>query len=233
MLSRPVLPELPFLVIAEEQTAGRGRDAKAWWSARGAAALTLGLEFGVYGIRAEQLPLLALSTALALAGTLGPRVPASRKIELHWPNDLYVDGRKIAGILIESPTSKHVLVGVGINVNNAVAATPPEFHAEFAVRPITSLIDLSGEPVALPELIVDFLWRFQCELTKLADDAASVVREAGRRCFQSGKNVRVRRGDELLSGRCTGLAPDGSLRLETADGIVDVRSGTVEVESGE
>jgi BirA family biotin operon repressor/biotin-[acetyl-CoA-carboxylase] ligase len=161
LLKQPVLPKLPCLVIANRQTAGRGRGNKVWWSGDGALLMSLGFELSACSLNRSHLPSFSLAVGRAAVETIRNRLPEKNCVGLHLPNDVYVDGKKICGILIESPTPQHLILGIGINVNNRLTEVPLEFRNEFIERPITSLIEILGEPTHLPDLIVDFLVRLR------------------------------------------------------------------------
>ena len=134
-------PPLPCLVIAKRQTAGRGRGHKRWWSGDGAILLSLGFELSPEFLTRDHLPTLSAITARSVIKVLGRYLPL-HKLEFRHPNDVYADGKKICGILIESPTPQYAILGIGLNVNNRLHGMPIEFLADRADRPITSMIDL-------------------------------------------------------------------------------------------
>src|SRR5487761_503549 len=127
-----------MLVVADRQTAGRGRGGNRWWTAPGSLAASLLFDPAARQIARRNFPMLSLAAAVALIETVGPLV-GQEEIGLHWPNDVFVAGRKLAGILVEAlPDGKHIL-GIGCNVNNSLAQAPGELQAIA-----TSLADLSG-----------------------------------------------------------------------------------------
>lgn len=110
--------ERPRLVVAHEQTRGRGRVGRSWLSPRGSIAMTLGLP----GLSVADLALLPLRAGVAVASTLHRLSPASSAApELKWPNDVLLDGLKVAGILCESQifgNQARAAIGIGINVSD-------------------------------------------------------------------------------------------------------------------
>lgn len=164
LLKQPVLPNLPYLLVAEHQTAGRGRGGKSWWSGRGALFMSLAFEWKMYGLSRNDSVRLSLAAGFAVRDAVAARISKSHETEIHLPNDVYVDGKKISGILIESPSPKHVVVGIGVNVNNRTTEIPAEFREELEKRSIISLIDLLGHKTEIFELIVDILMRFHYKL---------------------------------------------------------------------
>ncbi|MDR2705570.1 MAG: biotin--[acetyl-CoA-carboxylase] ligase [Planctomycetaceae bacterium] len=176
-LKLSVPPKLPCLVVAKRQTAGRGRGNKVWWSGEGALLMSLGLELAAFSLKRTDLPSFSLAAGLAAFKTIRNRLPKNNITELHLPNDVYVDGKKIAGILIESPTPQHLILGIGINVNNRLSEIPPEFRTEFKNKPITSFIEILNETTDISGLIVDFLIMLSGEINRITVEPLEIVRE--------------------------------------------------------
>ena len=155
LLRQPNKPQLPCLVIAKRQTAGRGRGNKRWWSGEGAILMSLGFELSS-ALSRDQLPTLSVATGQAVIRVLTRYLP-HHKLELHLPNDVYVDGKKICGILLESPTPQYAILGLGLNVNNRLGDIPPEFVDELSCRSVTSMFDLLGKKTDIDQLIGELL----------------------------------------------------------------------------
>jgi len=141
-------PKLPCLVIAKQQTAGRGRGDKRWWSAHGAILMSLGFE-----AHRDQLPTLSASTAWSVIDVLSRYLP-QHNLEFHPPNDVYVEGKKICGILLESPTPQYAILGIGLNVNNRISDMSAEYNVD---RPIASMIDLLDAETDMHQLVAELL----------------------------------------------------------------------------
>ena len=156
LLRQPVKPKLPCLVAAKRQTAGRGRGNKRWWSGEGALLMSLGFELSPEFLTRDQLPTLSVMTAQSVCNVLN-RYLLHHKIEVHLPNDVYADGKKICGILLESPTPQYGILGIGLNVNNRLGDVPPEFLADIADRQITSMIELLGKETDIFRLMEELL----------------------------------------------------------------------------
>ena len=150
--------KLPCLVLANRQTAGRGRGDKRWWSGEGAILMSLGFEL-LPGSR-DQLPILSVNVARSVINVLNRYLP-QHNIELHLPNDVHVDGKKICGILLESPTPRYGILGIGLNVNNRLGDIPPEFLHDLTDRSITSMIELLGKETDIPRLTSELLTELQ------------------------------------------------------------------------
>jgi BirA family biotin operon repressor/biotin-[acetyl-CoA-carboxylase] ligase len=156
LLRQPVKPKLPCLVVAKRQTAGRGRDNKRWWSGEGAILMSLGFELSPESFTRDQLPTFSITVAQSVVAVLNRYLPL-HNLEVHVPNDVYVDGKKICGILLESPTPQYGILGIGLNVNNRLSDIPAEFHAELTDRSITSMFDLLGRETDISLLIDELL----------------------------------------------------------------------------
>ena len=156
LLRQPVKPKLPCLITAKRQTAGRGRGNKRWWSSEGAILMSLGFELSPESLTREQLPTLSATTARLVIKVLS-RYLLQHKLEFQPPNDVYVDGKKICGILLESPTPQYAILGIGLNVNNRLNDIPPEFLIHFVERPITSMFELLNVETDISQLTDELL----------------------------------------------------------------------------
>ena len=156
LLRQPEKPKLPCLVVAKRQTAGRGRGHKRWWSGEGALLMSLGFELSPEFLTRDQLPTFSVTVARWVVNVLNRYLP-KYKIEALLPNDVLVEGKKICGILLESPTPQHGILGIGLNVNNRLCDMPSAFLAEVQNRPITSMIELLDRETDIDRLIAELL----------------------------------------------------------------------------
>lgn len=200
-------------VFAERQTAGRGRFGRRWESAS-----HKGLWFSLLLRPALPLPLwtrLTTWTAVALACALEQHVRA--KVSIKWPNDCFVNGRKVAGILIEAGHSQlqepFAVIGIGVNVNHEPADFPDELAATA-----TSLAIAQGEPVDRAALAATILRELADRLPALTESFAEVVAEAERRNFLIGRWIQVQIGGVLVEGVAERLDEQGQLLLRRSDG---------------
>jgi BirA family biotin operon repressor/biotin-[acetyl-CoA-carboxylase] ligase len=224
---------LPALIVARRQTAGRGRGASQWWSSDGALTFSLLLDADSIGIRAAQLPFVSLTTGVAVCDTLAAELQTSRASsttpQLKWPNDVLLDGRKICGILIESPAGTAVadrclIIGIGVNVNNSMAAAPPELQSHSI-----SLCDAANHEFSLQNILTKIVSSLDQRVQTLASNVASLHAEATRLCFLTGKRVQIDIADRQIEGLCAGIAESGALLVETDAGRSALFSGTVRV----
>jgi BirA family biotin operon repressor/biotin-[acetyl-CoA-carboxylase] ligase len=208
------------VILAEEQSAGRGRDGRTWRSPAGGVWLGMLLRpplppAGVLSLRIGLVLADVVEAVLGIRATSlsGPRAG------LKWPNDVLVDDRKVAGILCESRWQGDALqwlgVGIGINVANDV---PPEL-AERAMslrelRPAVRRIDVLDQ-------LVPALLRLTTHDARLTEFECAAF---ARRDWLRGRHLRA-----PLAGRAAGIRPDGSLLVDTGAGTTMVRDGHVEL----
>ncbi len=198
------------LVLAEEQTRGRGRQGNRWWS-HPEAALTFTLIARPLPHETAHLLRFTAWAAVALAETLAAAhgLPA----EVKWPNDVLVKGRKVAGVLAEAvwENDRATAVVVGVGVNLAPESVPPPEMVDF---PAGSLADALGHTPPRWPLLADFLWRMLHWRYRLHTTAFLQAWES--RLAYRGRTVRANR----LMGVLLGLDARGGLRLRLPDGEV-------------
>lgn len=208
------------LVWAQEQTAGRGRLDRQWQSPRGNLYTSCILRPDVTPARAAEL---GFVVALAMAETVRALLPATVPVALKWPNDVLVDGGKVAGILLEAQSGPRgaidwLVLGMGINVVAAPTDTP---YRAVALQPLGAVADaklvlelLYG---ALAERLDDWQW----------SGFAGIRARWLALARGLGQPIEIRQGTETVEGRFVDLDPDGALVLETSDGRRRITTGDV------
>ena len=200
------------LVIANEQTAGRGRGGKSWQSSPGAGLwLTLIERPG----DSSGLGVLSLRVGLAAAEALDRFAP--EPIRLKWPNDLYVDQGKLGGILVEARWREQavewVAIGLGVNVQ-----APKDVQTAAGLEPGTDRLDVLAELV--PAVVAAARATGPLEADEMEEfDARDLAR--GRRCT------------EPAVGRVAGITPTGELLVALADSVATFRSGSLVLEDAQ
>lgn len=214
---------LPLLVLAERQTAGRGRGANQWWSARGALTFSVLLETESLELPPDRWPRAALAAGLAVCDTLRASFPES-DIGLKWPNDVFLAGRKTCGILVETLPGRRnrLVIGIGVNVNNSFATAPAELQAIA-----TSLFDVTQQFTDLTDVLTRILQSLETRLRMLARDDPQLSRDWQSTSLLRGRIVHLDSGPRRVVGTCHGIAPDGSLVLETERGRESFFAGVV------
>lgn len=212
------------VVLAEEQTAGRGRAGRKWLSEKSA-----GIHCTVLlrpRIAPAHAPLLTLVAGLAARDAVAEELDAAP--DIRWPNDLLVGGRKFSGILTEmhaEPDRMHyAVVGIGINVNQS--KMPAEL-SEIA----TSLRMETGKIHSRLEVLIRLLRNLDRYYNQfLAEGGAPILRRfAEVSSYFQGKRVQITTATEVFTGTTAGLEPSGVLRVMRDDGggIEPVLSGDV------
>ncbi len=202
------------VVVAEQQLAGRGRRGRQWHSPAG-----LNLYFSVLlrpDLKLDQVPQLSLVTAAALWKALSDECLG---LKIKWPNDLYCQGRKLAGILAEmkpgADGAEFVIVGVGLNVNAKVSDFPPELQGA-----VTSLSCECGKDFDLAELLQKILSElaFFEEIFYREGLKGSIGELINRNFFLAEKNVVINSGDRKRACRAHSIDSSGRLLATTEDG---------------
>lgn len=196
------------MVLADKQTAGRGRLNRAWLSPEGSLALSVILYPGL-----ASLPSLIMLASLAVVHAI--EQTTGLKAAIKWPNDVLINGRKVCGILIESNVQgnkvNYAIIGIGININLRLA--------DFAeIRPIaTSLSDELGREVSRLDVVRCLLVEIERLYLELSR-GESIYEEWRDRLLTLGRRVRATSGDTVYEGIAESVARDGSLRLRGSDG---------------
>jgi BirA family biotin operon repressor/biotin-[acetyl-CoA-carboxylase] ligase len=210
-------------VVADEQTAGRGRLQRAWSSPKGA-----GLYFSILlrpKIATNYWPLITMMAAVAVYDALGDA--CRLQADIKWPNDLLSGERKICGILaeaIETPSGRAVIVGIGINL------TQDAYPAELAgaASSISEAVGRTADREVLITALLRWLTHWYSLLNESAGPESIVNAWTNRSSYAFGRVVQVSNGDEVWQGTTSGIERDGALRLRTASGETKVvRAGDV------
>ena len=195
----------PFVVTATTQTAGRGQRGRAWESPPGNLYLTYALPR-----RVDAVPLAGFAAALAVREALTAWV-APEQLRLKWPNDVLLQGRKVAGVLLEN-RGEGLLVGIGINLVHTPAGAT-RWPAGCVAEMLTHTVPLP-ERDAVREALTAPLLRW-------LDASAAVVCAAWQQvAWGIGTRLTLEdaAGAGQVSGICAGIDADGRLRLQTPEG---------------
>jgi BirA family transcriptional regulator, biotin operon repressor / biotin---[acetyl-CoA-carboxylase] ligase len=213
--------KLPLLVVADEQTAGRGRGNNSWWSGNGSLTFSLLYAPDAIGTDKSRSPLAALAAGVAVVDAVSPLLP-DRAVGIHWPNDVYVEQRKLAGILVEVLGDGQCVVGIGVNLNNSLSGAPVDIKQRAA-----SILDLTGVWNARTALLIRILQNLDDNLKLMAGKAAEIALRADRLCLQHGRTLTLRLGNQEFTGRCLGIDSTGGLALDLPEGKRSFHSGTL------
>ena len=213
----------PCLIGATRQVSGRGRGANRWWSGDGTLMFSALFDMPQLGIAQSQWPQFSLVTGLTVAETLEVFLPQT-VIGLKWPNDVWLAGRKVCGILIEQPDRApgRLVAGLGWNVNTSFLSAPDDLRAIA-----TSMREVSGQSFLAEDVLLCFLQRWEANLESLAAGSFDLIAGWSRFCVLCDHRVQISTGEANLTGDCRGIAADGALLID--DGEVTHRryAGTV------
>jgi BirA family biotin operon repressor/biotin-[acetyl-CoA-carboxylase] ligase len=209
------------VVIAESQTAGRGRLGRRWVSPAGK-----GLWLSVLlrpPFRPQQTTQLTIAAAVAVARAV--HTQTGLLPEVKWPNDLLLGGRKFGGILTElsgeQDRVRHAVLGIGVDVNVVASDLPVEVR-----RIATSLRIALGRPVPRAELAVALLRELEADYRRLlAGRFEEIADEWERLCTTIGRDLEVEIGGRRVRGRAESLDTDGALLLRTEHGRLERITG--------
>lgn len=215
------------LVVADGQTAGRGRLGRSWLDLPGRSLL--GSVLLRPPLPAAAAPLLTYVAALSLAEALASWIPADR-LEIKWPNDVLVSGRKVAGILLEMRAEahavEHVILGVGVNVGGGRPDLPDDLR-DLA----TTVAAEAPQPPDRLDVLCRFLEVFEGAYRTFLEEGFPALRGRWDAWFRAaGRPVRIRAAGTVREGLARGLDEAGALLLEAADGSVSrVYAGDLEL----
>ncbi len=222
-------PDTPegTVVVADQQTAGRGRMTRQW---RSPAGLNLYLSAILRPSAPPQtIPQIALLAAIALHQALHDLLP-ELTFGLKWPNDLWSHtGRKLSGILCEATFAGAdcaVIAGIGVNVNDSIANFPPDLQQTAA-----TLADLAGHTLPRPQLLAALLNRLEPLLDDWQPHASleHLLPYWNQHDILRGRPITVQDGDDILSGTAGGILPDGRLILDTHSGQRLIHAGDTHI----
>ena len=211
------------IFVAEEQTAGRGRGSNTWQSPR-----STGIYCSVVlrpALPPSDVLVLSLAAGLAVQSAIH-QVDSRVHVDLKWPNDVLIEGKKVCGILTEMNAEatrvRYIVVGIGLNVNQS--GFPKELSA-------TSLRLATGSEWSRVELVAALLKSLDREYRRLLQETnarESILRRfAENSSWVQGKEVRIEGDGAWFAGKTEGLDDRGFLHVRTAKGLQTVLSGTV------
>lgn len=218
-LARAGEPE-GLVICADRQTAGRGRRGREWVSPPGNFYCSMLLRPNCRAAEAAQLGFVA---ALGLADAIAELAPAVA-VRCKWPNDLLANGKKIAGILLETEMASgdvpdFVVLGIGANLISAPSDTP---------YPATSLVKEGAAEIAPWRMATGFIRHFACWLIRWQGQGFAPIRPAWlSRAAGLGETIQVRLERATLDGRFLDLDADGALLLGTPAGDKRIAAGEV------
>lgn len=208
-------PAPRFAVTAVKQTAGRGRRGRPWQSLDGNLFMSLGLETGQ-----QRWGELVFVISLALLETIRGLKPEI-DISLKWPNDVLVEGNKISGILLEKGAGMYIIIGIGVNIASAPAASGSLLYRAASLAE-------NGIKINRVDFLKAFLQQFNIGLERWNRLGFAPVKELWLQSAKGlGEQIRVNLPRESLTGIFKGIGDDGCLLLETAGTLKKIAAGDV------
>lgn len=206
------------IVVADEQTAGKGRFQRLWISPPGSLTLSVILRPNI-----EYLPYMIMIASLSVANCI--QQVTGLKPQIKWPNDVLIHEKKVCGILIENDirqnSLKHTLIGIGINVNMQVSKYPE------IVNLATSLSDQVGQTISRLDLLRQLLIEMDSLYSNLTQKDL-IFTQWKNRLITLGRNVEVQINDRVYHGKGESVHIDGSLDIRLKDNrILKVLAGDV------
>ena len=205
------------VVFAESQTGGRGRLGRKWIS-----PARKGLWFSILlrpNLSPQEATQLTVASATALRRAIATHTGAKAKIK--WPNDILIDGKKVSGILTELSAEvdrvKHVILGIGVDVNLNAAEFPADLR-----KIATSLKIETGKTISRADLAVAILRELDNDYARITSgNFEAVAHEWEEHCGTLGQSVTIHIGDRRVHGHAEALDDDGALLLRTEHGRLE------------
>jgi len=196
------------VILADEQTAGKGRLKRLWLSPKGSIALSIILYPGL-----SHLPSLIMLASLGVVH--GIEAATGLKAQVKWPNDVLINGRKVCGILIESDvkgnTVNYTIIGIGINVNLRLADFP---EIQSIATSLSDELRRNASRLSVIRCLLAEIERLYLTLTA----GESIYEEWRDSLVTLGEKVRAKTGETIHEGIAESVARDGSLLLRGSDG---------------
>lgn len=215
-------PSKPVVVIAEQQTAGRGRRGRQWQSPFGRNLyLTMGYPFNSGAAALEGLSLVVGLSVVRVLSRVFPQLP----LGLKWPNDIWVADRKMGGVLIELAgdldSACSAIIGVGLNL-----APIPKQLAKDIDQPWTDLMSEQGNPFSRNELVAAIAVQLYKDCCVFSESGfQNFISDWGKYDALSERQVRLTVGDHTVEGVCLGVSRRGALCLNVDGQVQEFHGG--------
>ncbi len=230
---------LPALLVSDLQSAGVGRGSNRWWSPSGclmfSMAIVLSSEAESFDPNASALTrtqstLLPLRVGCAIAECMEPHV--SRKPMVKWPNDVYLAGRKVCGVLIEvvpDPTTSSTIAVIGVGINCQVDFSHASADLQANATSLHEWLRQGKSELSSPEnVLVQFVHHWLTIEKRQMEDPTWLVDGWAERSLLDGHWVEVKHSGGVVQGLCVGISPSGALRIQNEQlAVTEVLAGTV------
>lgn len=202
-------------VYSPNQTEGKGRGNHTWISEPNKnVAFSMLINDSKY---VKKFNLISILTGIVIANYLEGL--GLQKVALKWPNDVYVNGKKICGILLEGNLPHYLIIGVGINVN----------QTNFGELEATSIKNELGFKIDPPLVAVDVADLLKDEIKALDVDLIDYVGRYEELDYLANKTISFNHNNQILEGVALGINPDGSLKVKVNNEIISVLANEVNI----
>jgi BirA family biotin operon repressor/biotin-[acetyl-CoA-carboxylase] ligase len=209
------------VIVTKNQLDGRGRFDRKWQSSPG-NSLTFSIKIPVTDIPQQKWTNITQVMALSVACFLED---SGLQPLIRWPNDILINNRKICGILAEvawKDTKSSIILGVGLNVNN------PESDFKNLDRPATSLLIETKKSVPTEEILLNLLQHFALNhISFLKHGFSSLSLQISEKLYNQDMPVQILQGNDTFAGTIRGITENGTLLIETSNGIRELVSGEI------
>ncbi|PQO37997.1 biotin--[acetyl-CoA-carboxylase] ligase [Blastopirellula marina] len=214
---------MPALFVARQQTKGRGRGTRSWFAGDGALTFSALLAKADTPIPPQDWPRSSLMAGVAMCQTLEQYVDAEM-LKVKWPNDVYLAGRKVCGILVEKRELAEpvMCLGVGVNVNNSLEHAPHDVQQKAI-----ALTDVTHQEHFLPEILLEFLIRYRALSRDCASSLEPLLPFWREHCLLTGRQIETVQGGQQVAGECHGIDASGALLVQTSAGQRQIVSGEI------
>jgi BirA family biotin operon repressor/biotin-[acetyl-CoA-carboxylase] ligase len=210
------------VILAEKQSKGRGRNEKVWYSAKD-QNLTFSILINSKKYINYNFNLINFCSSLSVA--LAIENLYQLKTALKWPNDVLINGKKVAGILLESTSLgnklEKLVIGIGININQT------SFQGDFAIVPTSVRIELNGRSADRERTLAEILNIFEEHLLKLENNPAEILDDWRLKCRMIGEKIAVTEGENIKYGIFEDVDEEGYLLLKSKGKIEKIHFGNV------
>jgi BirA family biotin operon repressor/biotin-[acetyl-CoA-carboxylase] ligase len=210
------------VILAEKQIKGRGRNEKVWYSAKD-QNLTFSILLNSKKYLNHNLNLINFCSSLSVA--LAIENLYQLKTSLKWPNDVLVNRKKVAGILLESTSQgskiEKLVIGIGMNVNQT------SFQGNFSIEPTSVRLELNGRPAERERILAEILNIFEEHLLKLERNSSEILQNWKEKCRMIGEKITVTDGENTKFGIFEDVDNEGYLLLKSKGKIEKIHFGEV------
>jgi BirA family biotin operon repressor/biotin-[acetyl-CoA-carboxylase] ligase len=198
------------VIIADSQTSGKGRFRRVWISPPG---VNIYMSLCIKPSSDARVSLVPLATSVAVMDALCRVAPEIKgRIWLKWPNDIYLDEKKLSGILVEN-LKRDIIVGIGVNVNISSNRFPEDLREKA-----TSLYIATGRQFRRAEIIVEILYNLREIYKILSENSYYIIQLWSERSKTLNSMIKAYLPDRTIEGKAIGLDENGFMKVITADG---------------